>query len=228
MTQSNSSIALMRVLQLASSNLPVGGYTFSQGLEQAIANDWLVSEKDVADWISGVAEATLTHTDLPLIRRQYRSVRQKDWASCQRWNEYALASRESKELLLADTAMGEALVRLAKGLDMLLPDFVIESSASVSFTCVYALVAEQLQLELEQALSAYCWTQLEGQVLAATKLLPMGQTAAQSMLYRLSASIADCVEASAEIGDEAIGLSLPAVAIASAQHEILYSRLYRS
>jgi len=85
-----------------------------------------------------------------------------------------------------------------------------------------------MNLSDTDACSGYCWTIIENQVMAATKLLPMGQTAAQALLYELSEAVQDCVTHSSQIADDEIGLSLPGLAMASAKHETQYSRLYRS
>ncbi|MEM8501443.1 MAG: urease accessory UreF family protein, partial [Pseudomonadota bacterium] len=102
-------LALMRLLQLSSSNLPVGGYSFSQGLEYAIDANWLNSPEDVRTWIEQVCLATLLHSDLPLISRLHSAYQQRNWDQFDHYNDLALAIRETKELLLADLAMGEAL-----------------------------------------------------------------------------------------------------------------------
>ncbi len=221
-------LTLLRLLQLASSNLPVGGYTFSQGLEYAIEEGWLKQASDVKEWIEQVATLTLTYSDLPLIHRQYTCIAQQDWATSEEWNHYALAIRETRELLLADTAMGEALLRLAKGMNIPVPAFCLVPLRRISFTTMFSLIAKHMNLNVHDACTAYAWTVIENQVLAATKLLPLGQTAAQTMLYELSGDISGCIKQAEDVGDTALGISLPGLAMASAKHEIQYSRLYRS
>jgi len=226
-TKKSNVLDILRLMQLASSNLPVGGYTFSQGLEYAIESGWLKKEEEVREWIEQVVIATLTFSDLPLIQRQYQCVQQQDWEQSKSWNDVALAVRETHELQLSDTAMGEALLRLTKGLNITLPDYCYQKN-KLSFTTLFSLVASQLQLSLQDACAAYCWTVIENQVLAATKLLPLGQTAAQLMLLQLSETVQDLVEQAKAVGDSQIGLSLPGLAMASAMHETQYTRLYRS
>lgn len=221
-------LKLLRLLQLASSNLPVGGYTFSQGLEYAIEEGWLNDASTVKHWIKHTSTMTLVHADLPLIYRQYRSIENGNSEDSKKWNQYALAIRESRELLLADTAMGEALLRLAKSMEVALPEYCLIPRAKISFTSMFSLVAIHMKLPAREACSAYAWTVIENQVLAATKLLPLGQTAAQTMLYELTEQVAECVHQAADIDDEHMGISLPGLAMASAKHETQYSRLYRS
>lgn len=220
--------ALFRILQLSSSNLPVGGYTFSQGLEYAIDAGWLKDEADIREWISQVSHLSLTYSDLPLIRRQYDCIARSDWQASKHWNSVALAIRETHELQLADLAMGQALLRLAKSMKVSLPAYCLDTSGRISFTTAYSLTASYLGVLQHEACVAYCWTVLENQVLAATKLLPLGQTAAQLLLLELSDELQSSLDCSEEISDDDIGLSLLGLTMASAKHETQYTRLYRS
>lgn len=221
-------LGLMRLLQLSSSNLPVGGYTFSQGLEYAIDAGWVPSEREIAEWIEHSARCNLAFTDLPLMLRQFTCCRDGNECQSSHWNDVALALRETREILAADQAMGAALVRLASSLDFHLPDYCHRPGAEVSYVSVYSVLACNFSLPFEEAASGYCWTVIESQVMAATKLLPMGQTSAQRMLFDLSEIVDDCIEVAVEVKDDEIGLSLPGLAMASALHETQYSRLYRS
>lgn len=221
-------LALMRLLQLTSSNLPVGGYSFSQGLEYAIDAHWLKSPEDVQTWIEQVCLATLVHSDLPLISRLHCAYQQQNWDQFDHYNDMALAIRETKELLLADLAMGEALLRLAKSTTVPLPPGYQLPRVRISFVSIYSIMVSHMHIKLSDASVGYGWTMLENQVLAATKLLPMGQTAAQIMLTALSEKLHNSFTQSQQVTDEQIGLNLPGLAMASAQHELQYSRLYRS
>ncbi|VAW93901.1 Urease accessory protein UreF, partial [hydrothermal vent metagenome] len=90
------------------------------------------------------------------------------------------------------------------------------------------LAAQRWQISLEDLLVGYTWSWLENAVAAAIKLVPLGQTEGQSLLYRFSAEINTAVEHALALNDDAIGASTPALAIASSLHETQYSRLFRS
>ncbi|MBQ0778881.1 MAG: urease accessory protein UreF, partial [Pseudomonas sp.] len=63
--------ALLRVLQLASPALPIGGYAYSQGLEYAIEQDWVTDVDSAAGWLTALASRSLGRLDIPLLLRQY-------------------------------------------------------------------------------------------------------------------------------------------------------------
>ena len=98
----------------------------------------------------------------------------------------------------------------------------------ISFVSAFALCAYVFNLDLISAQSGYCWTYIDNQVAAATKLVPLGQTQAQNLLFELTENTKRLLKNRTIVADEEIGTSLPHLAMASAWHETQYSRLFRS
>lgn len=223
-------LKLNRLLQLCSANLPVGGFSFSQGLEYAVEKAWINNVQTTESWIELNLSVAIAQTDLAILNRLYAALIENDQQAFKHWNEYILASRESFELHMADVAMGKALVRLLKLLDNL---ELGKSSAlldikELSFVSVFAISAFGFELDLISAQSGYCWTYIDNQVAAATKLVPLGQTQAQNLLFGLSEKVDTVVSKANQVADDEIGASLPHLAMASAWHENQYTRLFRS
>lgn len=227
-------IKLNRLLQLCSANLPVGGFSFSQGLEYAVEMGWLTSPETTASWIKINLEESIAHTDLAILKRLFSALSKHetdhDLSVFKHWNSHLIACRESHELLLADLAMGKALIRLIKQLDNINIETyqTIVQLNEISFVSAFALCAYVFNLDLISAQSGYCWTYIDNQVAAATKLVPLGQTQAQNLLFELTENTQLIIEKANNIADEDIGTSLPHLAMASAWHETQYSRLFRS
>jgi urease accessory protein len=74
----------------------------------------------------------------------------------------------------------------------------------------------------------YLWAWTENQVAAAIKLVPLGQVAGQRILSSALHSIPGLVSIGLSLTEEDIGSLAPGLAIASALHEIQYTRLFRS
>ena len=110
-------VKLNRLLQLCSANLPVGGFAFSQGLEFAVEAGWLHNVATTSSWISLNLQESITRTDLAILKRLYTALDEQNFDAFITWNQHLIACRESQELLLADVAMGKALVRLIKQLN---------------------------------------------------------------------------------------------------------------
>jgi urease accessory protein len=229
----NTHLALARLLQLSSVSLPVGGYAFSQGLEYAVECGWLKKVDDVESWITLQLHENIARVDLPILREVMLVAASKDWLRLLQLNDLLLASRETKELRLSDTAMGEALLRLLKSLEFDL-SFLDELSKQgdtvndISFVCLFGLCAQQWAIPYHLSAMGLTWSWLENQVAAATKLVPLGQTQAQQLLMKLQPILGEVINSAEQVVEDEIGGGLPALAIASALHETQYSRLFRS
>lgn len=217
--------ALLRLLQLSSVSLPVGGYAFSQGLEYAIDTGWIRNQAQVEDWLETQLLHSVAQVDLSLLRLMMQAAAEQDLEALQRLNDLALACRETKELRLTDTAMGEALGRLMTSLDIPLS---FARGEEVSFVSLFAVAATHWQISYQTAALGFSWSWLENQVAAATKLVPLGQTQAQLLLGELQPVLTQALHAAESVPEDQIGAGLPALAIASALHEQQYSRLFRS
>ena len=233
MTITTTDTALLRLLQLSSAALPVGGYSFSQGLEYAIDSGWLKNAEQVAEWLSLQLSESLARVDLPLLLRLHRAALNGDEnrsnvTSLSHWNSYTLACRETAELRLTDTAMGAALKRLLDNLELPCFESGFEESGELSFVTAFAMAAAHWQIEARACCHGYLWSWLENQVAAATKLVPLGQTTAQQLLGQLLQQFPAAIDRALTIADDQIGASLPALAMASCWHETQYSRLFRS
>lgn len=223
-------LKLNRLLQLCSANLPVGGFSFSQGLEYAIEMGWINDQKTTFDWVELNLNESIARTDLALLKRLYQALEDNDFEAFKLHNEHLIACRESSELRLADVAMGKALVRLLKSLESVdsEPYTALLKAPDSSFVSIFAITAYLCKLDLISAQSGYCWTYLDNQIAAATKLVPLGQTQSQNLLFELSDKVGAAINIANEIENDDIGASLPRLAMASAWHETQYTRLFRS
>jgi len=224
-----SSRPLLRLLQLSSVSLPVGGYAFSQGLEFAVEAGWVCSIDTTRDWLATQLEASIARVDLPILARIHNCLTLVDGEisgleKALVWNDYALACRESKELLSGDIAMGKALARVLQHQSVPFPS----SATSPSFLFGFGLTSIYWGIDIKSAQLGYTWSWLENQVAAATKLVPLGQTQAQQLLTDLQENSVEAIDVASHLHDADIGSALPALALASAYHETQYSRLFRS
>jgi len=226
-----SDLALARLLQLSSVSLPVGGFAFSQGIEYAIECAWVKDFVGVEEWIALQMRENIARVDLPILRGAMESTSEHDWSRFSHLNDLVIASRETKELRLTDTAMGEALYRLLKSLDFDIPvetEMFKIKGHDLSFVTLFGFAAARWNIYFHSAAMGFTWSWLENQVAAATKLVPLGQTQAQQLLTRLQPTIGETIAFSGHTLEDNIGGGLPALAMASALHETQYSRLFRS
>lgn len=216
-----SAPALLRLMQLVSPALPIGGYNFSQGLEYAIQEGWVHDEASALAWIRGLARNAVGTLDLPVL---FRLCSGQDLT---RWSQFLIASRETAELRAEDRHLGRSLAKVLaeSGIDAARPWV---TRADATFATLFALACTRWGINAHDAACGYLWTWAENQVLAAVKTVPLGQSAGQRMLHMLIADIPAIVDDARTLSDEDIGSAAPLHLIASAAHETQYTRLFRS
>jgi urease accessory protein len=203
-------MSLARLLQLASPTLPVGAYSYSQGLEAAVEAGIVNDAASAERWIADVLELSMARMELAVLRQQMEG-------PSQALNDFFLASRESAELRAETLQMGYSLKKLLAELGVEVP--IDEPALPTAFACA----ARAWNIAEREALVAYLWSWLENQVMAAVKVVPLGQTAGQKILLALGGELEQIAAREAQWRNFAPGL-----AFLSARHETQYSRLFRS
>ncbi len=223
----STDLKLLRLLQLASPNLPVGGFTYSQGLEWAVEAGWVRGAEGFADWQRQQMHDTLGYLDWPLLARLYRACEADDAAAFAHWSWFLLANRETAELRSEECQRGKALTRLLDGWQ-LAQDPAWRASLELSQLGGMAWLAVHWQIPLRELALGHGFIWLEGAVMAGVKLVPFGQQAAQTLLRDLSEALPAVLQQALNVPDEELGGGLPLLAIASSRHETQYTRLFRS
>lgn len=226
-----SQLALARLLQLASPALPVGAYTYSQGLEWAVECGVIRDEADAGRWIADLLRHGIGCYEAPLLVALMQAWRDKDMASVRTLNAEFLASRESAELRAETVQMGFSLRRLLRDLrdeDLLPLADTLDAQPEVAFPTVWTALAVAWEIEQAAAVTAYLWSWAENQVMAALKAVPLGQAAGQRLLAALAAQIPIVAVDAQKRPKTAWSNFTPGFAIACARHETQYSRLFRS
>ncbi len=222
----NTDIALTRLFQLISPSLPIGSYTYSQGIEWAVEQGWVKDQTQLHEWLKGLLETTMLYLDLPLLVRFMNAWTDHDEQAVSHWNEYLIASRETAELRLEESNRARAFSQILIALEpesLKVKKLLLQSQhACFSYACC------RWGISIEQACYGLLWSWLENQTLSAVKIIPLGQTAGQQVVFSLSAFFPDIIEQALIIKDDDLGASSLAQSIASCRHETQYTRLFRS
>lgn len=226
----DKALALSRLLQLASPMLPVGAYSYSQGLEWAIECGDVTDKASAEAWIGAVLTMYQGQFELPLLHRLMRAWATSDQAAVSEWDAIYQAGRDTAEAHAESRQMGYSLVRLLSEFDSLPAEWLarLQAMPIPAFITVYAGIADQWQIASEQALHAYAWSWLENQASAAMKAVPLGQVAGQKILLELGGRLPALVASAMALPDEDISNFCPGLSIAGCRHETQYTRLFRS
>jgi len=222
--------ALLELMQLASPALPVGGFSYSEGLEAAVEAGRVRDEAQAGSWLVDQLHLSLERTDLPVLAQALPAWRSGDLARIRELNDWVQLTRESAELRQQTQQMGRSLAEWLK--NRATPDARVAQLAALrpapTWPVAFALAAAQGGAPLRDVLLAFGFGWAENMVQAAMRSVPLGQSAAQRMLARLIEALPAAVQRAAALGDDQRQAFTPMLAILSAQHETQYSRLFRS
>jgi urease accessory protein len=238
-----SPATLLRLMWLASPALPVGGFSYSEGLEAALDAGRVQGEAAVGDWLLDQLHLSLARADLPACAQAFQAWQAPpDACRLQSLNDWVLATRESAEFRLQTEQMGRSLVEWLRNGEHAGDPRIARCAAlapapswpvAFALACVLAsgtadTADDDAKDDAEQALLALAFGWAENMAQAAMKSVPLGQAAAQRILTRLTQAIPEAVQQALALPDEARQAFTPGLAILSARHENQYSRLFRS
>jgi urease accessory protein len=218
---------LLCLLQLVSPALPVGAYSYSEGLETLVEKQIIHSQATLSHWLQAELQYGAIRVEAAVMIRAYKSM-DNDLQRLLRWNLWLSAARETEELRNSSWQMGRSLIQL---LTKLQPD-VMEVAEAIGLHCNYAIAfgiaASRWQINVEVALLGYLHSWTTNLITAGIKLIPLGQTAGQQLLVELQPLINDVTGEILILKDDDISCCSWGLSLASMQHERQYTRLFRS
>lgn len=217
----------LRLYQLASANLPVGAFTYSQGLEWATEAGWIRDYDQARDCFSRQLKTSILYCDLPICKRLYEAAKSQNLSEFEFWARQLVSYRESHELRTEELQKGEAFRRFLNSIPDLEKDGVF-NAIHHSQLAGMSWYACQQHIDLQSLQFCYVFSWIESSAMAAIKLVPLGHQAGQKLIFELSGLVPELVEQANALSDDELGNSLPMVSIASACHETQYTRLFRS
>lgn len=221
---------LTALLHLASPALPIGAFSYSQGLEAAIEHGLIHDGDSARDWIASGLNNVLARGELPLLAHQIGHWRSHDAAALLHANDEYIASRESAELRRETEQMGWSLAQLCASLEWgdAARRATLAAIKPIAQPTAFAFAAFAHDAAPEAALAAYAFSWVENQAAAALKAVPLGQLAGQRIIVALREPIEAAVRRALDTSPEQINTFAPQLGILSARHESQYSRLFRS
>ena len=231
---------LIHLLHLASPTLPVGAYSYSQGLEWSVENGVVRNEAEAGQWIADALRWSMARWEAPLVGRLVElwgsqekgtdpKVGSVPFSAISKLNDGFLAARETAELRAETVQMGYSCLKVLPELfDVVAPRALLATLREPAFPTVWSCMAAASGASSEDTVVAYLWAWLENQVMGAIKLVPLGQSAGQRLLARLSTEIPALAREACALPESEWSNFAPGLSLASSRHETQYSRLFRS
>lgn len=223
------SALLLRLLQLSSPSLPIGAYTYSQGLESAIDKGIVNNQSSAHTWIAEFL-SIIADFEAPIVWRLLKAFAERDLATVSYWTEYFIAARDTVEFRAETIQMGYSLGKLI--VDLKIADeslqTILSNQSEIPLPTAFACAAEALAVPHEAALLGMLFSLVENQVLVCVKSVPLGQVSGQSLLLSLHPIIETVSLHAQQLNDDDLSNWAPGLSLLSIQHETQYSRIYRS
>jgi urease accessory protein len=220
---------LLGLIWLASPALPVGGFSYSDGLEAAIEHGWVRDEATCSAWLLDQLWLIQVRGDMAVIAQAMPAWQASDQPRLQQLAQWVMATRETAEARLQTEQMGRSMQDWLRNLH---PDKTQTLSLLAQLPPNYPLAMSLALLwtgsTIDQALQAYAFGWAENMTQAALKAVPLGQSSGQRLLARLVQDIPAAAQAAQQISDGDRQAFSPMWAILSSRHETQYSRLFRS
>jgi urease accessory protein len=226
------SAARLRLLQLVSPALPVGAFSYSEGLEVQVQAGRLPDAAAVAAWLEAELQRGLLAVEAAALAplrsalERWREGQPQGESRVRELDGWLLAQREAAEVRAQQRQMGRSLLQLLADLGWPLPSSA--APAPLGWPAAWAWAGLCLELDAAEVREAYLYGWCANQISAAVRLVPLGPTEAQRMQLALVPRLAAC--AAALEGRDPRDLRCGGVGASLAQlgHGDLYSRLFRS
>jgi urease accessory protein len=218
--------SLLSLLQLTSPALPVGAYSYSEGLESLVEGHWITNETQLQQWIVASITTGSIGLEAAILLRAQRAWTVQDFEKLAYWNDWLTASRETAELQKQSWQMGRSLLKLLG--DLYGPTAPLFDGEECNFAIAFAIAAGLGGIDEQTTLLGYLHSWASNIVSAGVKLIPLGQTAGQRLMMDLQGPISENLERIMLLSDDQLSSCSWGLALASMAHETQYSRLFRS
>jgi urease accessory protein len=220
--------ALLCILQLASPALPVGAYSYSEGLETLIDAGTIENEQSLKHWLEQELRYGAIRLEAAVMVRAYNSAKLGDTEALSYWNNWLSAARETEELRSSSWQMGRSLIRLLLELQPQLTFIANAVGLPCNYAIAFGIAAAHWRIDLSSAILGYLHSWTTNLITVGIKLIPLGQTAGQKLLLELHVNLSSATQEILTLEDNDLSSCGWGLSLASMAHETQYTRLFRS
>lgn len=222
--------ALYRLMTWLSPAFPVGGFSYSSGIEWAAEAGDISNSVSLKDWLQAMLSDGSGFCDAVFLSQAHRAVGAGDGAALREVAELAAAFVPSRERQLETTAQGRAFIEIARaawdcdGLEALIANCPVP----VVYPAAVGMVSAAHGVGVAPTAHAFLHALVSNWISAASRLIPLGQTDSQRVLAALEPVVTSTANRALTAKLDDVGGATFRADIASLRHETQYTRLFRS
>jgi urease accessory protein len=219
---------LLLLLQLSSPALPVGAYSYSEGLETLVENGTIATQDNLKHWLEMELRYGAIRLEAAVMVRAYQSTKKNDFKTLSDWNFWLSAARETEELRASSFGMGRSLMRLLIELQPHIAPIANAVGNPCNYAIAFGVAAAHWQINMQAAVLGYLHSWAINLITSGVKLIPLGHTAGQQLLLELHSLLSTTTVEVLSLEDDELSCCSWGLSLASMKHETLYTRLFRS
>lgn len=219
---------LLHLLQLASPTLPVGAYSYSEGLETLVEVNTIYDRDSLKQWLTAELKYGAIRLETAIVFRSYKCAIAGDCQALYDWNVWLSAARETEELRNSSWQMGRSLSQLMSKLQPQVKPLIEAVGEPCNYAIAFGVAAAFWQIQIQAVLLGYLQSWLTNLIAAGIKLIPLGQTTGQQLLVEFQPLLIETIKTVLELEDDDLSCCSLGLSLASMTHETQYSRLFRS
>jgi urease accessory protein len=226
---------LASLMQTTDSLFPSGGYAHSYGLEELVALGTVQSKEDLEGFLIEQILPSLEKLELPYLRFCIDAVDAKDYSQLLRLNEEISAWKLTHEIREAGKSQGAQLLRMTLNLypcpfSKKFHEMLQKEEEECQQITATAVIRSAQGVPLTSAMIGWIYQSISNFCSASIKLLRLGELACQKIIHRCinKERVQGILDRSLRVNHESAGFFNPVLDLASARHELAFSRLFIS
>ena len=223
------------LLQTTDTLFPSGGYAHSYGLEEMVALGRVKSKQDLEEFLMQQILPSLEKLELPYLRYSVETLGRDNLNELLILNEEISAWKLTREIRDAGKSQGAQLLRMILEIHpcpicQQFRKLLQKSGDQCQQIIATALLRNAQKTPLASSLIAWVYQTISNFCSAAVKLLRLGELACQKIIHRCISGekVQRLLSNSLSVKREDAGFFNPMLDLASARHELAFSRLFIS
>ncbi len=225
--------SLIEILHITDPTLPIGGFSHSNGLETYVQQKLVNNMSSTQEFVESMLRNNYKFNDGLAVKLAYDFTLENNLDQILKLDNESHALKAPREVREGSQKLGMRLIKIYEQLldDPFLNtinDLILEKKMQGHYAVIYGIITALLKLDKEKATCAFLYNAAVGIITNAVKLVPLGQTDGQQIIYNVQPLIENLTLEIMELERDMHGVCNAALDIKCMQHEHLYSRLYMS